>query len=98
MANRFNRFHHAKRVSVRGVDCEHVHFCFGQFHGALQEIPRCAHCRAHAQAPMLVFGSAGVFQFLLNVLYGDQALQIKVLIHHEQFFDAVLLQDTFGLF
>ena len=47
---------------------------------------------------MLIFRRAGIFQFLLDVFDGDQALQVEVLIDHQEFLDAVPLQDAFGFF
>ena len=50
-----------------------------------------------AQAAFIVFGCAGIFEFLLDVFYGDQALQVVLVVDDEQLFDAVLVQNFFGL-
>ena len=46
--------------------------------------------------PCVVLGGVGILQFLLNVLDGDQALQVVVIVHHQQLFDAMLVQNRFG--
>ena len=95
LANRLDRFHHAKRMPVRRVNRQHIHFGLGQFHGPLQKISRRAHRRAHAQSSVLILRRARIFQFFLDVFYRDQSLQVEVLIHNQQFFDAMLLQNAF---
>ena len=93
-----NCIHHARGVAVRGIDRQHVRFFARHFLRALQKIAGGADRRAHAQASLLVFGGVGEFEFFLDVFYGDQAFEVVILIHHEQFFDAVALQDSFGFF
>ena len=48
--------------------------------------------------PLLVLAGIGVLQLLLDVLDGDQALQLVVVVDDQQLFDAVLVQDELGLF
>ena len=93
-----HRFHHALAVGVRGIDGEHVHFAAHQFLRALQKIAGRADRRAHAQTALLILGGIGIFQFFLNVLYGDQAFEVELIVDHQQFLDAVLVQDLLGLF
>ncbi len=69
-----------------------------QFLGAFQEIAGGADGRAHAQAALLVLGGVGIFQLFLNVLDGDEALQVVLIVHDQQFFDAVLVEDGLGFF
>ena len=45
---------------------------------------------------MVVFRGAGIFEFFLDVLNGDEAFEVEVLIDDEKFFDAMFLQDSFG--
>jgi hypothetical protein len=82
----FHGRHHALAVAVRGIDGQHVHLARHQFLRALQKIAGGADRRAHAQTPLLVLGGIGIFQLLLNVLDGDQALQDVVIVHHQQAF------------
>src|SRR6266571_4007805 len=50
------------------------------------------------KSAVLIFGGPRIFQFLLNVLDRDQPFQIELLIHHQQFFDAMTLQQALGFF
>ena len=72
-------------------------FVFRHFLSALEEIASRADGRAHSQTAFVVFGRAGIFQFFLNVFYGDQALQVVLVVDNEQLFYAVLVQNFFGL-
>ena len=47
---------------------------------------------------MLVLAGHGILQFFLDVLDGDEALQLVLIVDHQQLFHAVLVQDQFGLF
>ena len=51
---------------------------------------------ADAQAALFIFGGAWIFQFLLNVLYSDEAFQIEVLIDDQKLFNTMLLQQPFS--
>ena len=44
---------------------------------------------------MRIFGSTWVFQFLLNILNCDQTFQVVGVVHHQQFFNAVLVKNFF---
>jgi len=59
---------------VRRVDGQHVGFRLRHFHGPFEKIARRAHGGAHAQSAMLIFRRARIFQFLLDVFDGDEAL------------------------
>ena len=50
------------------------------------------------EAALIVLGGTWVFEFLLDVFDGDEALEVEVLVDDEQFFDAMFLQDFFGVF
>ena len=61
---------------------------------ALQEIARRRRAqRRTRKRPCAVLGRVRVFQLLLDVLDGDQALQVVVVVHYQQLLDAVLVQD-----
>jgi hypothetical protein len=83
---------------VGAVDGEHVHFGFGQFLGALQKIAGGADGRAYAQASLRILGGVGIFQFLLNVFYGDQSFEVVLVVDDQKFFDAMLVENFFGIF
>ena len=93
-----HRFHHARAVPVRGIHHQHVHFSRHQLLGALQEVGARAHGRAHAQSPLLILRRVRIFQLLLNVLDRDQALEGVLVVHHQQFLHAVMVQNLLGLF
>ena len=46
---------------------------------------------------MGVLGGVWIFQFLLNIFYGDKSLQIVILVDDQQFFDAVLVENVLSL-
>ena len=96
MANGFDGFHDAFGVAVGGVNGEDVGFGFGHFDGAFEEIAGGANGGADAEAAVVVFGGAGIFEFFLDVFDGDEALEVEVLIDDEKFFDAMFLEDFFG--
>src|ERR1035441_2575034 len=87
-----------RALAVRGVDGDHIDLAPHQFLRALQKVPRGAHGRAHPQPALAVLGGVGVFQLLLNVLDGNQALEVIPVVHHQQFLDAVLVQNGGSLF
>ena len=72
-------------------------FALRQFLRALQEIAGRADRRTHPQPPLIVLGGAGIFQFLLDVLDRDQALQDVLVVDDQQLFHAVLVQNFFRL-
>ena len=81
---------------MSGVDGEDVGLGLGHFDGALQEVAGGADRGADAQAALIVFRGARIFELFLDVFYGDQAFEVEVLIDDEKFFDAMLLQDALG--
>ena len=83
---------------MRAVNREHVDLRLRHFLRSFQKVSRRANRRAHAQAAFVVFGRAWVFQFLLDVLDRDQALQVVFIVHYQQFFHAMLVQNFFRLF
>src|SRR5258705_143720 len=95
-ADGFDGFHDALGVAVRGVDGEDVGFGLGHFDGAFKEIAGGADGSADGDAAVVVFCSARIFEFFLNVFYGDKAFEVEVLVNDEKFFDAVLLENFFG--
>src|ERR1035438_8175530 len=64
---------------------------------AFQEIARGPDGRADAQPSLAVLGGIRILQLLLNILDRDQALEGEVLVHHQQFLHAMLVQDGLGL-
>ena len=85
-------------MAVGGVDGEDVGFSFGHFDGAFEKISGGADGGSGEKAAVVVLGGVEIFEFFLDVFYGDQAFEIEVLVDDEKFFDAVLLQNFFGFF
>ena len=90
-------FEHARGVAMRGVDGERVDAHFDQLGGALQEVAGGADGAGHAQAALVVLAGVGILQLLLDVFDGDQAFELVVVVDDQQLFDAVLVEDLFGL-
>src|SRR6185437_2216775 len=53
---------------------------------------------ADAEPALLVLRSVRKFDAFLDVFDGDKALEVEILVHHEQLFNTVLLENFFGLF
>ena len=81
---------------MRGVDGEHVGTGFHEFGGPLQIVARGADSAAHAQPALLVLAGVGILELLLDVLYGDQALELILVVDDEELFDTVLVEDELG--
>ncbi len=84
---------HVSGVTVGGIDHEHVHARFHQRCYAVVGVGAGAHAGAHAQAAFRVFAGVGVFFGFVDVFYGDQAAQLEVVVDHEHFLNAVLVQQ-----
>src|SRR6266403_4412840 len=94
IANGFNGVHHARGVAVRSVDSDDVRLALGHFDGAFEEIASCANGGADAEATLLVFCGARIFELFLDVFHGDEAFEVEVLIDYEEFFNAMLLEEA----
>ncbi len=90
-------FEDARGVAVGGVDGEGVDAHFDEAGGALEEVSRGPDGSGDAEAALLVLGGVGVFQLFLDVLDGDEAFELVVVIDDEEFLDAVLVEDVLGL-
>src|SRR6266446_2064068 len=95
-ADGFDGFHDALGVAVGGINGEDIGFCLGHLDGTFKEIAGGADGSADGEAAVVVFCSARIFEFFLNVFYGDEAFEVEVLVNDEKFFDAVLLENFFG--
>jgi hypothetical protein len=52
---------------------------------------------AHAQPTPVIFTGIGVLYFLLDVLDRNQAFQLKFIVHDQELFNAMLMQDLLGI-
>ncbi len=92
-----DRLHHPLGVAVSGVDHQHVHVLGDQLLRPFQEVAGGADGRAHAQPALGILGGVGILDLLLDVLDGDQALQGVIVVHHQQLFHAVPVQNLLRL-
>ena len=97
LANELQRVEHALAVPVGRVEDEDVHLGPHELAGAVQDVPGDADRPADPQAPESVLGRVRVLDRLLDVLDGDQALEVPGAVHHEELLDAVLVQKLLGL-
>ena len=88
---------HRLRMAMGCIHHDQIHACFHQQVHPLIRIRPDADGRAHAQPPMFVLAGIRVFDTFFDVLDGDQALQLELLVDDRQFLDAVLVEDLPGL-
>ena len=94
----FHHVQHALGVAVGRVHHQHVH---AGVHQGLDPFIRAlahAHGGADAQCLVLVLAGVGKFLGLMDVLDRDQALELEVVVHHQDLLDAVLVQQGRDLF
>ena len=64
--------------------------------GAFQRVGSDADGCCHAQAAVVVLAGIGILLDLVDVLDGDKALQVLVLVNHQKLFYTVLMQVALG--
>ena len=82
---------------MRGVDDEHVDLGRDERGGPLERVRADADRGADAQAAALVLRRERVLDLLLDVLDGDQALEVPVVVDDRQLLDLVPAEDRLGL-
>jgi hypothetical protein len=85
-------------VAVGRVDHDDVDPSVDQGLGSLEPIFADAHGRAADQPPQQVLRGVGEALALLDVLDGDQAVQVPGIADDEQLLDAVFVQELLGAF
>ena len=93
LARPAHAFDHAARMTVRGIDDEHVDARVDQRRDALFGIAADADRRADAQAFAIVLARVRIVARLLDVLDRDQAAQTKRIVDDQHLLDAVLVQQ-----
>ena len=88
---------HVLGVAMGGIQAQHVYAGLNQSGHTVQHIVGGADGSAYQQAALLVTGRVGIHLGLLDVLDGNEALQVEVLVHDGQLLDLVLAQDLLGL-
>ena len=89
---------HAAVVAVGGIQYHHVHLGLYQGGYTVQHVLGGADGSAAQQTAALVTGGVGILHSLLNVFDGDKSLQVHVLVHQGELFNAVMPQDLLGFF
>jgi hypothetical protein len=80
-------------VAVRGVDDDDVDMSSYQGGRALRRIPRDPDSGSDTQPPQAVLAGVGILDLLLDVLDGDQTLELEVAIDDKQLLDLVPVQN-----
>ena len=88
---------HSRRMTVRGVDDEHVDARVDQRACALPRVGPDAHRSADPQASLRVLGRVRELDPLLDVLDGDQPAQHTVAVDDRELLDLVPVQDRLCL-
>src|SRR4029077_16219833 len=69
-----------------------------KFRGALKKIAGRSDGSAHTQPALIVLAGAGVLQFFLDVLDGDETFELVMIVDDEQLLNAVLVENQFSFF
>jgi hypothetical protein len=80
-------------MAMGGVHHQQVHAGLDEGSHPLRRVAAGAHGGAHPQGAPGILGGEGVVLGLLEILGGDHALELVALVHHQHFFDAVLVQQ-----
>ena len=88
---------HALAVAVCGVHHDGVHPCTGQRLDTLLRALTHPHRRAHAQFACSIACGIGEVELFGDVFDGDQALELKRIVDHQQALELVFVQQSFGL-
>ena len=83
-------------MPVRGVKDEDISSALQKLLGTIDSIAGHADGSGHAQTAAIVLAGIGIFLNFVDVLHGDKAAQVFILINNQQLFDAVLMQMTLG--
>ena len=84
-------------MAVRRVEHQGVHARLDQRARAVKDVVRHADGCGAEQAAVLVLRGVRVFHDLLDVFYGDEALEAEVVVNYRQLFDLVAAEDILGL-
>ena len=89
---------HTFAVAVRGVHHNGVHTCARERLDTLFGALTHTHGGTHAQFASSVTGGIGEIELFGDVLDGDQALEFKGVVDHQQPLEFVLVEQVLGLF
>ena len=82
---------------MRGIQHHDIHLRLHKGLHALQHIGRNADGRAAQKPSLFVLGGQRVLNLLLNILDGDETLQIEILVHNRKLLHTGLGQNRLGL-
>ena len=80
-------------MAMRCVDDHDVDFAVDQRFGALETLVAHSRSRRNAKPPCLILGCIGIIDGFLDVLDRDQTHTAVLIIHHQQLFNASLVQQ-----
>ncbi len=92
----FNRAQNTSGMAVRCIYHQHVHTSFNQHFGAVKAIFAHTCCCCTAQAAQAILDSQRMSNSLIHILNGDDTYATVCIINHQQFFNAVLVQQLAG--
>ena len=84
-------------MTVGGIQHQRIHLRIHQRRSTLKHIRRGTDRRRTEQPAILVPGGIRIFDRFFNVLDGDQALKIPLLVHNRQLLDTVAAEDFLRL-
>ena len=89
---------HAFAVAVRGIDNDHIDTSRQQRLGTRQAIVTDTRRGGNAQTPLFILGRVGKILRALNIAHRHHADAAILLINNKKLFNAVAVQQPFGLF
>ena len=87
---------HVCRMPVRGVEDEDISSALQKLLGTIDGVAGHTDGGGNAQTAAIVLAGIGIFLHFVDVLHGDKAAQMFVLVDNQQLFDTVLVQMTLG--
>ena len=75
------------------IHYDDIHASFCQRCNPLFRIRTGTNRRAHTQTSLLIFTGHGIVFGFLNILNGDHAFKVEVVINYQNFFNAIFVQQ-----
>src|ERR1044071_10509574 len=96
--NHLDRIQHRLRMSVGSIDYDHVHpHLLEPNHAIICLRPHPDSC-THTQSAMAVLACVGIHDAFLDILDGNEALELEMLVDDRKLLDTMLVQHFAGLF
>ena len=87
-----NLFQNARRMTVRGIDDNHINPRLDECFGTGKSITACADCSRRTQATFSILAGVGKQTGFLDILDCDEAYTAIGMVNDKKFFDAVLVK------